>query len=77
MNTLQTWPDCFDNRASYEEWLRFAHESHSGKINVCRDCTPEHLASMVEAGRCDYPGVTFRWARNGKGEVEYIGVRPR
>ena len=29
------------------------------KVNICRDCTPEHRDKMIEERRCSHPETVF------------------
>lgn len=56
-----THPACFPDAASYAVWatpvrgMKFSREH-----GYCADCTPQYQKLMLQQGRCEYPGVTFR-----------------
>lgn len=33
--------------------------------SICEDCTPEHQARMIRAGRCAFPATTFKPTEDG------------
>ncbi len=48
---MRDMPACFDSRAQYEGWRKFALIAKE-VVCICADCTPEYRARMHEAGRC-------------------------
>lgn len=48
---MRDMPACFDSRAQYEGWRKFALIAKE-VVSICSDCTPEYRARMHEAGRC-------------------------
>lgn len=57
-------PACFDTRAQWNEYQRMWNLSYRSvkpkpKVNICRDCTPEHRDRMIEEDRCAHPETVF------------------
>lgn len=57
-------PRCFETREQWIEYQRLWQSSYRSvkpmpKVNICRDCTPEHRDKMIDEGRCVHPETVF------------------
>lgn len=78
------YPKCFDTKTQFKLWMEKARESKvPPEHSYCFDCTQEYQYQMIRAGRCEYPGTTFKWFRTQRKndgvvfyEEEFGGIRP-